>query len=549
MSQPERRDLGDGSGRTVLPDGSMVGGYRVRFLAAGGMSVVYLGEKLGKQVVLKEVASTNTRDAPFLIQEKMLLERLKHPGLITFYSFLSTQAYYYLVVEYVEGEPLSSYLNSEQIAAVEDVADWAVQLCDIFEYLHQQKPPIIYRDLKPENVILTGDRVKLIDFGIARLHKGGTRDKDTQLMGSRSTASPEHFGASETDARSDIFTLGATLYELLTGGRRQPQGPFEFAPIRELRPDVPAALEAVLTKALQLKPAERYSSARELGDAILQAVGRPPRPKVEASAQQPEPRAKKRRSPLKVAVVAAMLAGAVGFGLTRVELLTNPASEFPPSTGVQEASLKGDLFAAGKMKDGPVVFLGEDIGLFQVSSWKEGTALERADTIATRLNRFYKTACLGCGGSNLEPPDIRVGLDEATGEIVVFYAHIHGTDPPVHGPLLLTTVDADQARLLSKPAADVAYYWRDLMRDTLALSRGFPVQNSALGKELSGALARARGQLKPQGDTVENLREILRQTTGKEALKMRETFLQVPARQNLPDLFQMVMGYRPLPGP
>lgn len=547
MSKHARRALGDGSGRTALVDGSVVGGYTVTYLAAGGQSVVYKGEKLGKVVVLKEVSAASTKEVPALVSEKALLERLNHPGLVGYQSFLTEDGHYYLIVEYVPGKPLSQFLDSEHLPDVDEVVDWGVQLCDVFEYLHRQTPPIIYRDLKPENVMLVDGKVKLIDFGIARLHKGGDRQKDTELMGSRMTASPEHYGGAETDARSDIYTLGATIYELLTGGRRASVGAFAWAPVRQLRPEVPAQLESVLARALEFKPPDRYGSAGEFADALLKAMGKPPRsaPTPTASASPAPPPRNRSKGALLVLVVLAMLAGAA-LSKVKLEGLITPGSEYPPSTGVQEASLKGELFGAGKVGDNSVVFMGEDIGLFQVTGWEKESPETRAKTLADRLNRFYRTACLACGGSNLEGPDIRVGRYTPTGEIVVFYAHIHGNQPPAHGPLVLATVDEAQAKALGKPARFVAYFWRDLVRDILQLSRALPVKDSALGSELTGALEKARGQLDPKGETVENLRQILRQTTASQAFKLRELFLEIPERQSVPDTFANVKDYEPL---
>lgn len=534
----------------------MVGGYTLTFLALGGQSVVYKGEKLGKTVVLKEVETSNTKEVPALLSEKMLLERLNHPGLVNYHSLLNEHGSYFLVVEYVPGQPLSRYLDPSDPPSVEQVADWGVQLCDIFEYLHGQRPPVIYRDLKPENVLLVEGKVKLIDFGIARLHKGGERQKDTELMGSRMTASPEHYGRAETDARSDIYTLGATVYELLTGGQRKSVGAFAFAPVRELRPEVPPALEAALSKALQFKPEDRFASAHEFGNALLAALGQPARAPqmVDRRAAAPPPRPapvspKRKVRPLRLVLILLVL-GALGFAANHWQaqyLQAAANAEFPPSTGVQEASLKGDLFAAGQMPGGPVVFMGEDVGLFQVTSWKEETSLQRASTIADRLNRFYKTACLQCGGSTLESADIRVGKFKETGEVVVFYAHIHGDERPQHGPLLLATVDEEQGKALGKPVLAVASYWRDMVRDTIDLSRGLPVENSALGSQLTEALRQARAELKPEASSVDNLRAILRETTGSQALQLRELFLTVPDRPGSTDRFANIKDYEPLP--
>jgi tRNA A-37 threonylcarbamoyl transferase component Bud32 len=539
-----RRDLGDGSGRTALIDGSVVAGYTVTYLASGGMSVVYKGVKDGKTFVLKEVHSSNTKEVPSLISEKTLLERLSHPGLVGYQTFLTENGYYYLVVDYVPGRPLSDFLGQAEPPAVADVADWAVQLCDIFSYLHAQQPPIIYRDLKSENILLHDGRIKLIDFGIARVHKGD-RQKDTELMGSPVTASPEHYGGAETDARSDIYTLGATIYELLTGGRRKQVGAFVFAPVRDLRPDTPVALDKAILKALAFKPGDRFQTAEDFRNAILTAMGKPIPPWVDRRASRRVEKdvvvVKNRgRAPWFAAISAVALVLLLGAALKTGYLQLGrgrPTAGALSSLSSLEANLDGKLFGSGKVGDSEVVFMGEDVGLFQVTPSKDQTAAERASTLARRLNIFYAQACPACGGTALEPTDIKVGRYQKTGDVVVFYAHLHGFDQLHWGPELLA---------LGTTPKYLASYWRDLIRDTVSLSRGLPVDNSALGEELAGALAKARSQLSGQDSSVANLRRILQQTTGVEALKLRELFSRVPERQPARDEFGGVKGYEPL---
>ena len=549
--ESQRNDLGDGTGRTVLPNGTVVADYTLTYLASGGMSVVYKGEKGGKTYVLKEVQSSNTKEVPSLISEKTLLERLSHPGLVGYQAFLTENGYYYLVVDYVPGLPLSQYLHGKNSAAVADVADWAVQLCDIFAYLHAQQPPIIYRDLKSENVLLHDGKVKLIDFGIARVHKGD-RQKDTELMGSPVTASPEHYGGAETDARSDIYTLGATVYELLTGGRRKQVGAFQFAPVRDLRPDVPVALDKVIQKALSFKPGDRYQTAEDFRNAILTAMGKPIPTWVDRRATR---RTEEEVVPSKpgrgrlvamVSLVLLALGAGIAFkgGYLGAAPLTNPGAV--KSIGSFEANLEGKLFGSGKVDKRDVVFMGEDVGLFQVTPTKEQPADQRATILAKRLNTFYASACPACGGTGLEPNDIKVGRFSDTGDTVVFYAHIHGYDEVHWGPELLATVDDAQAKALGTTPKYLASYWRDLIRDTVSLSRGFPVENSALGTQLADAFAKARSGLSGDESNVANLRRILNETTGKDAVKLRELFEKVPDRKPATDDFGGVKGYEPL---
>lgn len=123
-----------------------------------------------------------------------------------------------IVMDYIEGRPLSLTLQEQGAQSQEVVVAWAKQLCDVLEYLHSRKPPIIYRDMKPANIMLRPDgRVMLIDFGTAREYKE-EHVEDTICLGTVGYAAPEQFGGNgQTDARTDIFCLGRTLYHLLTG--------------------------------------------------------------------------------------------------------------------------------------------------------------------------------------------------------------------------------------------------------------------------------------------------------------------------------------------
>ena len=544
----ERRDLGDGSGRTALVDGSVVGGYTVSYLDAGGMSCVYKGEFQGETYVLKEVDAGNTREVPSLLSEKGLLERLDHPGVVRFYSFFNENGYYYLVLEYVPGRPLSQYLAGGKGVEPEVAADWGVQLCEIFTYLHAQNPPVIYRDLKSENILLHDGKIKLIDFGIARLHKG-VRAKDTELMGSPATASPEHYGGAETDARSDIYTIGATLYEQMTGGRRKQVGAFQFAPVRELNEKVSPELEEVLTKATHFQPDERYQSTQELRDALLKALGRPiPSTKAQTNSAEgaPIPASQSKRSPA-LALLTLAVIGLLGWqGYQWHKAKQSPFYGGPvPSRGTFEANLTADIFAADEVEGRAAVMLGEDIGLFQVTASGKTDKKTRARLLAKRLNAMYHSACKSCGGTGLEPEDIKVGRHDETDQVVVFYAHMHGDD--THwGPELLATVDEVQAKALEVTPRFVAGYWRDLVRDTVNISRGIEVPDSVMGSELSSAILKGRSKLKEDAEQLTALRAVLSELGGKQSLKLRGLFLEVPDKKPTPDRFEKVEGYSAL---
>ncbi len=544
-----RKSPEDESRRLVLEDGTKIKGYELSYLASGGMSAVYTGVKDGLTYVLKEVDTSISGEVTQLIYEKSLLERLDHPGLPKIHDFFCVDGHYYLVMEFIEGEMLSTFRNSDERPSVEEVVEWGSQLCEIFSYLHAQTPPVIYRDLKGENVILTPEgRIKLIDFGIARVHKG-SRVQDTQLMGTPATASPEHYGGTETDARSDIFTLGATLYDLLTGGYRLKRGAFIFAPIRELEPNIPEAVESVLGKALEFKPEDRYQTTQEFRVALLQAVGRPVEALVQGSMVRPattnddETSSNLHNARRKRQVSLLALLALVGFVILAIFSLGETGASKNPSL---EASLTGDLFRAGRVQGDPVVFLGEDVGLFKVTGWQHQDADERAATLADRLNRFYRTECAACGKTKLEAEDIKVGRYTETGDVVVFYAHVHLPDLVLSGPELLATVDEAQAEALDATPSFVASYWRDLLRDMIVLSRGIEVKDSVAGPDLSEAMLKARKQLSRDKKDIENLREILRELTSLQAAELRTLYLSIPDKKSQPDVFQEIRGYEPL---
>src|SRR6266496_780230 len=169
--------------------------------------------------------------------EALLLAGLQHPNIPTIYDYFGEAGHWYLVMDFIEGETLEEHLDQSRgrYLPVEKVLDIGIQLCTVLGYLHTRQPPIIFRDLKPSNVMRTpAGHLYLIDFGIARHFKPGQL-RDTKALGSPGYAAPEQYGRAQTTPQADIYSLGAMLHQLLTGNDHA-QTPFRFAlfPLKDL---------------------------------------------------------------------------------------------------------------------------------------------------------------------------------------------------------------------------------------------------------------------------------------------------------------------------
>jgi len=269
---PDGKKGRDGHPVLVLPYDTVINeSYTVSYFTVGGMSVTYKGMKDGLIYFIKEVESTDCKKVNSLMQERDILEKLNHPGIVKVYDLFEYDGFHYLVQEFIDGQTLERLISPIQNVFLQErvILELASQILDIIEYLHLQSPRIIYRDLKPSNIIRDKNgRIHLVDFGIARLYREG-KSKDTESMGSALTASPEHYGRGQTDVRSDIFTIGATLHYLATNGRDRSEIPFEYESVRSINSKISSNLEYVIHKALDLNPEKRFQSIAELRAAML----------------------------------------------------------------------------------------------------------------------------------------------------------------------------------------------------------------------------------------------------------------------------------------
>lgn len=260
----------------MLEIGSLVDGkYKILSeIGHGGMSVVYMAinEKANKTWAIKEVRKDGVLDFEAvrqgLIVETDMLKKLRHTNLPSIVDVIEDEDMFIIVMDYIEGKPLSNALQEYGAQPQENVIEWAKQLCDVLGYLHSRTPAIIYRDMKPSNVMLKPDgNLTLIDFGTAREYKEKNL-ADTTCLGTIGYAAPEQFGGmGQTDARTDIYCLGATLYHLVTGCNPS-EPPYEIRPIRQVNPNLSGGLERIIQKCVQRNPDDRYQSCAELMYAL-----------------------------------------------------------------------------------------------------------------------------------------------------------------------------------------------------------------------------------------------------------------------------------------
>ncbi|MGI6689190.1 MAG: serine/threonine protein kinase [Christensenellales bacterium] len=236
-----------------LPEGLQDRVTLLALLAGGEHREVYAAQDLlsGDKVILKWTDANSADDAA---REHELLQKLSHESIPRAIAFAQEDGRDYLLRSFAQGDTLSALVERDGCFTPRRTAEIALSLCSVLGYLHQQEPPIIFKDIKAENIVLTANgKLSLIDFGIAR-EKHQQKDRDTRLMGSFPYASPEHLGFRDTDPRSDIFSLGRLMAYLSTGD------------VHGTAPD--QQLQAIIRKCTRLEPGQRYANVQRLEHAL-----------------------------------------------------------------------------------------------------------------------------------------------------------------------------------------------------------------------------------------------------------------------------------------
>lgn len=252
-------------GENMLKQGQMLEKkYEViKILGRGGMGTVYLCRNisLGNLWAIKEVNSELKNKVDFLAEPNML-KKLNHIGIVRVIDIFYENDNLYIVEDYIEGRNLKEYVDINGPLSSKLVVDISLQLCSILDYLHSFKPPIVYRDLKPSNIMITpNNKVVLIDFGIARVYKENQKG-DTVVLGSRGYMAPEQFMNNQSNVKTDIYSLGATMFFMVTAKDVS----LLINPMSEKNYPIHTAkwLVEIIQKTLAVKPEDRYSNVNTM---------------------------------------------------------------------------------------------------------------------------------------------------------------------------------------------------------------------------------------------------------------------------------------------
>jgi len=275
----QQREAGEKTSlKALIPGEAISARYKIiEYIKSGGMGAVYKAQdlRLSRVCAIKELIniSLDPEDREDAVKrferEARILSELKHPNLPRVTDYFTLNDRYYLAMDYIDGEDLGSIIQKRGKKGLpeEEVTEWILQICDVLDYLHSRNPPIIYRDIKPSNIMLRAQdkKIMLIDFGIARtIAPPGQESVTNTMVGTVGYMAPEQFKGKAKTA-SDIYSLGATMYHLLTG--RKPL-PLCIEPVETIRPDISPRINAVIAKAVKMMVQQRFASIKDMRAAI-----------------------------------------------------------------------------------------------------------------------------------------------------------------------------------------------------------------------------------------------------------------------------------------
>jgi len=387
--------------------------YRLKEkLGSGGMADVYLADDLllNREVAVKVLHAQYASDPAFIQrfrQEAQSAANLNHPNIVNIYDWGNEGDLYFIVMEYVEGRDLKEILRSEGRLLPERAAEIAAEVCAALQFAHRSN--LVHRDIKPHNIFITNlGQVKVMDFGIAREGSGGGITQTGMVMGTPQYISPEQAQGLAVDGRSDIYSLGVVLYEMLTG-----QVPFDdpnpvtitYKQVREdptppsvIDPEIPATLDAIVMKAMSKNPANRFQNAQEMKADLLRFLeGMPvsatpvlPEATLAGAAVAAPAGGAARRWPWIVAAVVAVL---IVTGIILALVLGGGGGnvEVPNLQGMPEqqaaSTLEGLGLELGSVQDQYIEEEGEEAGIVISQDPEWGTMLAKGEKVNLTVSR------------------------------------------------------------------------------------------------------------------------------------------------------------------
>lgn len=284
---PETTQFGNtaNDGKTASIDGGLNANsilrnrYRILgIVGGGGQGAVYSARDLNfeakRLVAIKEMRyaskDPNVRSVALATfqREANILATLTHPTIPKIYDFFDQNNRAYLVMEFVNGSDLEVLLGKTRELPMEKIIEWSIDLCDVLHYLHTQPKPIIFRDVKPANIMADSlGKARLIDFGIAKIFVSGVKNT---MIGTEGYSAPEQYKG-DVSPLSDVYGLGATIHHIVTRKDPRIEQPFSFSerPLRDFNPNAPEYLQKILDRALDMDPSQRYQTCEEMKQDLI----------------------------------------------------------------------------------------------------------------------------------------------------------------------------------------------------------------------------------------------------------------------------------------